>query len=112
MTRIGTQIGRRRHRVTIQRLETEDLDSRGQLSSSFIDAEKNVLCSVVHLTGDERQLAKQTFADATHTVNMRWRDGMTTADQLIFGSRTFHILEINNVQERNRELILTVGEAV
>ena len=69
-------------------------------------------CSILRLTGDEAQLARQTFPNATHTVNMRWRDGITSKDKLTFGTRTFNIIDVDNVNERNRELVLVVGEEV
>lgn len=110
---MATKIGSRRHRVTIsRRTNTTSLDSRGQLSESFATVETKATCSIRRLTGDEGTLARQTFPTATHTVNMRWRDGITSKDKLTFGTRTLHILDVDNVLERNRELVLTVGEEV
>ena len=110
---MGTRIGTRRHRVNIQRREgNTTLDARGQLSKPFEIVERNVPCSIERLTGDEGVLARQTFPTATHTVGMRWRSGVTSKDRFIFGSRTLNILDVDNLDERNRELVMTVGEEV
>lgn len=105
-----TIIGKRRNRVTIKRREGNALGTRGQLSQSYNTVEKNVVVSIVTLSGDERVLANQIFPSATHTVNMRWREGLTVDDRLIFGTRTLNILSIDNVDERNREYQIVAGE--
>ncbi len=110
---MATRIGSRRHRVTIKRREDNTtLGTRGELTQDFKTVETGVVCSVERLTGDEGTLARQTFPTATHTVNMRWREGITSKDRLLFGTRTLNILDVDNVLERNRELVLIVGEEV
>jgi SPP1 family predicted phage head-tail adaptor len=105
-----TAIGKRRHRVTITRRKGNSLGTRGQLSQEYTTVEKNVLVSISQLSGDERVLANQVFPSATHSVNMRWREGLAVEDRLTFGSRRLNILDIDNVDERNREYVITAGE--
>ena len=105
-----TAIGKRRQRVTITRREGNGLGPRGQLSQSYKTVEKNVLVSISQLSGDERVLANQVFPSATHSVNMRWREGLAVEDRLTFGSRRLNILSIDNTDERNREFDIVAGE--
>jgi SPP1 family predicted phage head-tail adaptor len=80
------------------------------LSQSYTPVEKNVLVSISQLRGDERVLANQMFPSATHSINMRWREGLTVDDRLIFGERRLNILSIENVDERDREYAIVAGE--
>jgi len=110
---MSLRIGTLRHRVNIERRgDNTTLDTRGQLAQAFDIIARRVVCSIRQLSNDEGTLARQTFPTATHTVEMRWRSGMTSKDRLTFGSRTLSVLGIENVDERNRELILTCGEEV
>ena len=87
-----TLIGKRRSRVTISRREGNRLGTRGQLSQSFVTVEKNVLVALSQLSGDEKILSNQMFPSATHSVNIRWREGLTVGDRLTFGTRRLNIL--------------------
>ena len=46
----------------------------------------------------------------THRIKMRYVAGLTNKMRLVFGTRTFDILDIDNVEERNVEMILTCKE--
>lgn len=51
-------------------------------------------------------------AELTEIFRMRYYDGITPAMRMTFGSRTFEVVSITNIDERNRELELTLKELV
>lgn len=56
---------------------------------------------IKQLDGQERFESHQMQAEATHKVKMRYYAGLTPTHRLIFGERTFNIVEVNNVEEVN-----------
>lgn len=60
----------------------------------------------------ERITSGTVLAQATHLVTIPYIAGVTTKTSILFGSRTFHITDVNNQDERNRELQLICAEVV
>lgn len=57
--------------------------------------------SIQQLNATERFEAQQIQADATHAIKGRYYPGLTPTHRLKFGSRTFNIVSVNNVEEAN-----------
>jgi SPP1 family predicted phage head-tail adaptor len=108
--------GPKRQRVTIQTL-SEARDSYGQNIKSWASAGP-YWARVKNLSGREAVNAKQIKADTTHLVEMRYigtlfsTPGLLPSMRLLFNSRVFNILWVNNVDERNREYQLLCQEFV
>lgn len=65
------------------------------------------------LRGREYWEAKGLNAETVGRIRMRYLSGITADMRLVLNSRTFEIIPpINNVNERNKELILTVKEVI
>jgi len=60
----------------------------------------------------ERLVANAVSSEASHVVTMRYHSGVTTATRLIFAGRTFSVVGLQNVQERNEILMLACVEKV
>lgn len=60
----------------------------------------------------ERITSGTTITVATSIVEGDYRADITTATQLLFGSRTLYVNDVRNVEERNVTLILACSEAV
>lgn len=60
----------------------------------------------------ERTTSGTTVTVATHLVEGDYRSDITTATQLVFGTRTLYVNDIKNVDERNVTLILACSEQV
>lgn len=69
-----------------------------------------VWASVVPLAGRELERAREVVANATHQVKTRYRDGINTRKRLRHDNRILNIEAAQNVDERDRELILTCVE--
>lgn len=68
--------------------------------------------SIRQLNGQERFEAQQIQADATHEIKGRYYPELTPKHRLRFGSRTFNIVSVNNVEEANVNHELRCREAV
>ena len=49
-------------------------------------------------------------ADATHRVKIRYLADVTPKKRFLFGTRELYIESVQNIDERNRELVLTCVE--
>jgi SPP1 family predicted phage head-tail adaptor len=108
------KIGPMRQRVSVETL-TETQDSYGQLVETWTAA-GTYWAEVKNLSGWEAVNAQQVKAQATHQVRMRYiaslfsNPGLLPSMRLLFGTRVFNILWVNNVDERNREYRLLTQE--
>lgn len=105
--------GTLRQRVTLQRLATpETFDSFGQPIQDWVPV-GTYWAEVRPLAGQEAYVARQVKAEATHALALRWLGAAVTlrpTDQFLLGDRAFGIVEVRNVEERNRRYELTVKE--
>ena len=57
--------------------------------------------SIRQLNGREQADSQQMKATATHAIKGRYYPGLTPQHRLKWGTRTFHIVSVNNVEEAN-----------
>ncbi len=62
------------------------------------------------LRGYEQIRAKALEEKVTHRIRTWYDSRITTAHRLLYGSRIFDIVNIENIDERNHQLTITVGE--
>lgn len=97
--------GRLRQRVTLQSV-TETADGYGQPIQTWTDV-ATFWAEVSPLTGNEAVNVKQIWATATHKVRLRYQGSAITLSptqrfKLIKNDRILNLVNINNVEERNR----------
>ena len=102
------RIGQLRHKVAIQ-AATETRSASGDVIKTWATA-STVWAAIWPLSGKEFYAARQIHADATTKIRMRPYSGLTTKHRLLFGSRTFDILHIANMDERGAQLDLICTE--
>ncbi len=69
--------------------------------------------SIEPLRGREYWAAAQINAETTHEIKMRPPSvSLTTAHEIVFGTRRFEIEVVRNLGERNRELVILCKEQV
>jgi SPP1 family predicted phage head-tail adaptor len=108
------QAGKFRQRVALQDL-VETTDSYGQPVQSWVDVAR-VWAEVRPLRGSELLNVKQNWATASHFVNHRYL-GSTVPNPkqrylLIKDGRIMNILNVNNIEERNRSYEATCEEYI
>ena len=67
---------------------------------------------VKSLSGSERFASARVEATATHRITVRYFAGLTEADRVVFGGRASNIRFINDLEQRNRWLVLDVQTGV
>lgn len=56
--------------------------------------------------------ATQTQQEITHRITIRHLDGLDARNRIVFGSRTFEILSVASVDERNHKMQLLCKERI
>lgn len=103
-------IGKLRHRVTIQKINGFTTDAGGGRIPNWEDV-ITVWANVKPLRGDEVINAQKKGTEYTHTVDIRYRPGITAQNNRIqFNARIFTIQSVINTNEQNISLSLYCKE--
>lgn len=97
-----------RHRVTIQR-QTSTTDGDGGFDQSWTELTQ-CFAAIYPIKAQQRFEYKSLDVDATHIIKIRGLIDLEELDRVIYSSRTFEILSIENIQERDFLKILTCKE--
>lgn len=101
--------GELRHRITFVREETTGRDASGGLiKGDKIHA--RTWASIEQLSGTELVHAQQKKPNSTHQITTRYVANITSDMRILFGDRTFNIEGIDNIDERNIELVILCRE--
>ncbi len=108
--------GELRHVVTIEEHTAPEQDASGGLTETWgtLSGGADVPANVQPIAGArrEQQTAQRLAAGVDHIVEMRWFAGVIPKQRLKFGIRLLDILEVVNVGERDKEMILACKERV
>lgn len=103
------RFGRLRHRVTVQERSTTR-DSYGAPAHTWTATHASVPAEVTAISGRELLAADAVQGETTHRVRMRYRDGVTTDNRVLFGTRVFNIRQvIPDRLENALEILCTEG---
>lgn len=102
-------IGDLRHRVDIIHPPT-GVDERGLRTGNPVTLYAGVFASVVDLSGLELVRAQKIHAETRTQIKIRYHAGIDTSCTIVFGERSFHILHINDVEQRHEEQIILCNE--
>ena len=107
--------GRMRHPIKVQRATTTSTNAYGEPTLGWLNLFSS-WAQITPLTGRELFAAQQVNSETTHGVRMRHNPGetVTPKDRITFndGNTILNIIQIMNVDERDRELELLCKEAV
>lgn len=102
-------IGKLSHRVEIQSDQPTEQDAHGQPVERWT-TEAIVWAQLMPQNGSESQRGDQVTATGTHQVRIRYRRSMNAGKRLKYGERLFDVNFVQDVDEANREMILTCTE--
>lgn len=106
------QPGRLRHQVAIQ-ARTRTSDGQGGATDTWATVTAGTVWAAIEpASGAEVFAAHQLQQRVTHKVTLRYRDEVTTANRLLYGTRVLNIRSVLNPEERQRYLVLLVEEGV
>jgi len=103
------EAGRLRHVVELQ----ENQPTKNSLNETIDNwvTVATLRAAISTLNGREIMAANAVGAQSTHKIEVRYHPSITAEKRVLFGTRTFDINNVNNVDERNREMILTCQES-
>lgn len=100
-----------RHRVTLQTpTSTEETGGGGYTETWANTASLWANVQPASASATEGVLGAVERAPITHTVSLRYRTDVTMRCRLKFGTRNLYVTGFQNVDERNRELVLSCEE--
>ena len=102
--------GQLRHPIIIQEV-VETRDAVGGITKTW-DTWHQVRATITPLSSGEQIRAAQFGGETTHTVRIRYIDGLDLQHRILFGDRIFEITGIINFEERNRELLVSCKEKI
>lgn len=105
------RVGRLKHRVELQQ-QIAGLDALGRQNRTGAEWTKvaKLWAEVLEVSGREAERARQIVADASHAVTIRYRDGVTNEQRLLFRGRVLEIRAVLDEDGTQRELLLLCGE--
>jgi len=102
--------GMLRHTIVIERLTRTD-DNAGGYTDSWATW-KTVKASIKNVSGTERLHSQRLDAEVSMKMTIRYIDGLTEIDRVSFRSKVYQIRYIDNVEFRDRWLILSLSGGV
>ena len=104
------EAGRLRFPLTLQN-EVTVIGSKGQAKEEWQD-ELNIYADIRPLMGRIAEIAKQRQPLATHALTARHHPSIKPQKRFLYGERIFNILEVLNIDERNRHLEMLCAEVL
>lgn len=99
-----------RHIVTVQENSTLGVTYGTRGEAVYPNVKQWTTRALVEtLGGNEGQLEKQAFPNATHRVLMRYDSRLTSKAKIVFENSTLHIVSVVDVENRKRECIAICG---
>lgn len=99
---------RKRHPIMIQE-KVSVSDRAGGFDTSWKD-KKRTKASIIPMKSNQIFDLKTVGVDGTHFVGIRGKISISESDRILFGTRIFEILTIDNFQERNVEKLCVCNE--
>jgi SPP1 family predicted phage head-tail adaptor len=100
-----------RERITIQVI-AQTADGQGGYSDAW-STFATLWAKIEQVSGKEAYQAMQIESPAVYKMTIRYIAGVTTKHRVLFGTRTFNINRVNNINEADEyiELYATEGTA-
>ncbi len=102
--------GSRNRRIVIQSA-TETTTDGGEVTRSW-STFATVWAEIKPLSAREAMVAQQSQATTTHKIIILYRPGITPDMQALYNGRTFRFDSVINLDEANRQLVITAMEVV
>lgn len=99
---------RLRHRLYVQTVTTTS-DGEGGHSQSWAD-DRAVWASIDPIQARQRSEYESISVEATHLIRIRGEQSVSEENRIRFGTRTFEILTVENIQERGVVKVITCKE--
>ena len=101
--------GTLRHELVYQELTETATGSRGQSTATWTSV-VTLKGSIRTLSGRELERARELVKEVTHEVVTHYHSDVDVKGRFLFGTRVFNIGHVNNIEERNRKLVILCTE--
>jgi len=108
---IPVNVGMMRKRVTLQNVSAVRDSNYGGVTTSAAAA-ATVWASIDPISARERLRLGENVAEATHVVKVRYTTNVAQTSRVVYGSRTFEVLSLIDVEERGKVIHLICKELV
>lgn len=98
-----------RHRVDIQ-TATRSSDGEGGVATTWTTTQSDIPAAVDPIQARQQYQYKSVNVDATHFIKMRGEITVTEKQQIVWGSRTFEILTVEDINENGILKFITTKE--
>jgi SPP1 family predicted phage head-tail adaptor len=98
-------------RITIQRDSGTVKDSYNQTIPAWTDV-ATVWAGVITTGGREFFAAQRLNAETSAVFKIRYRTGLDTEKRILWGDRVFGVININDVDARHVEMLISAKEVV
>lgn len=88
-----------RHSITIQSVARVSDGAGGQTETW--ETSTTAWASISPANGHQKWQAMQSETPITHKIKMRYQSGISTSNRIVYDNRTFDIVEVLNVDERD-----------
>lgn len=105
-----SSIGRLKHLVSLQK-PTRTTDTGGGQAISW-STTAQIYVDIKPISGNESFTQGQLKELLRTEITTRYRADLNTSYRILFGTRTFNIKNVKNVDERNKFYVLTCEEGV
>lgn len=102
--------GQRRCFIRIE-VATQVKQPNGSMLTTW-NAYRSLWASIETLKGNEKVSANAVWPKADQKITFRYVAGILPTMRVFFNDKIYSILNVNNVNERNREIILTTESGV
>lgn len=98
-----------RHRITVQS-ETRTDDGEGGYAAAWVDVAGDVPASVDPIQARQQFQNRSVGVDATHVIKTRADVTVEEGYRIAWGSRTFEVLTVENINEIGEMLYIVTKE--
>ena len=100
--------GKLRHKISLQRREKTP-DGGGGYTYDWVEYD-TTYAWIRPMSGVENLVAMRIESNITHDLFIRYRADLNAKDRIVFGSRSFDVVSVINIEERNKWLQLRCEE--
>ena len=97
-----------KHRVVIQ-TKSSVSDGEGGFTETYTGT-ATTWAAISPIRANQQMEYRSIGVDATHLIKLRGNVSINEADRVVFGSRVFEVLTVENIQERGILKVITCKE--
>lgn len=102
--------GQRRCKILVQ-VPVQVKQQNGSMKTTW-ESYITLWAKIETIQGNERVSAMATWPKADQKITFRYVAGILPTMRVLFNNKIYSILNVNNLEERNREIVLTTESGV